>query len=367
MQDPNLKYLAALNNIFLYRPGIAKRVIEETGSAEAALKIVTDNPSQFGIKRSHSLSLKELLQNSGEEINWAIDKGIKIISYNHPQYPETLLECSDHPILLYCRGEMNLNQRKIISVVGTRRATSQGLINCEKIIEETANLTPDAVIVSGMAYGIDIAAHKAALKNKLETTAILATGLKEIYPVAHNKYASKIASKGALISEYPFIKEGFKYNFLRRNRIIAGICDVIIIVESAEKGGAIITAKLANSYSREVYALPGRVTDPMSSGCNRLISKNMARLFTSTPELLDEMQWLKKKSKKNNFNLKTLFSENSIQKEKILLALKSNNELDIDNIARLTSLPVKEISVAITELEIENRITGSPGGFYHLN
>jgi DNA processing protein len=218
-----------------------------------------------------------------------------------------------------------------------------------------------------MAYGVDIAAHKAALDNNLETAAILATGLKDIYPVAHTRYASRIASKGALISEYPFIKEGFKYNFLRRNRIIAGICEAIIVIESAEKGGAIITAKLANSYTREVYALPGRISDPMSKGCNKLISNNMARIFTSVSDMLEEMRWITKRGKKNNSGQQSLFTENSPQKEKILLALKSHNELNIDNIAHYTSLPVKEISAAITELEIENRISGSPGGLYSLN
>ncbi len=353
-------YTVALNRTLRYNSRAARELIEIAGSAKKVFGLNTKELKELFCKR---YSFFEALRNENnyreaeKEISWAQENDIKILCAfdKEGKYPAKLRECPDYPLILYVKGELIPENKKILSIVGTRRATPHGLINCRRIVEELADYCIDAIIVSGLAYGIDIEAHKAAIDNDIPTVAVLASGLDKIYPVSHTHTANRIIRKGALISEYPRGSESLKANFLQRNRIIAGISDATIVVESGENGGAMITASLAASYSREVFALPGRVGDEFSTGCNLLISRNIASIYISTLSLIESIGW---NIGRNEFkrNREPLFKGESKEKEKILLALGSDQDLDIDQLSKATGISISRISSLLLELELEGMI-----------
>lgn len=328
--------------------------------------------SRLGIRQEHEfdkMAREEALNLARKE--WAQIKphNIQPLFVLDEDYPEKLAEIDDAPVILYKLGEANLDSECMLSVVGTRKPTQYGLDFCYKLIDEIGDYFPEAVVVSGLAYGVDGAAHKKALEKGLVTIGVVAHGLNMIYPAAHRNLAKEIIRKGgALLSEYPFGTSPFKPHFLARNRIVAGISDVTVVVESNIKGGAMSTANYAFMYNREVMALPGRSSDDLSSGCNLLIRKNKAHLIECAADLIEVTGWrplnMPIDSKQRN-----LFPELEEDHKKVYEYLKYNNSepLPIDSLISHTGFPVPKLLSILGELEFDGIIMRHPGNRYSIS
>ncbi len=290
--------------------------------------------------------------------------GIRLFFYLDDDYPERLRQCEDSPVTFYCRGNVDLDAAMILSVVGTRNATRQGRELCRQIVEGLAERFPRLLIVSGLAYGIDITAHEAALASGLSTVAVLGHGLKTIYPSAHTGVARTMAVSGGLVTDFVSTTLPERNNFIRRNRVIAGLSDATLIVESAVKGGALITADIAASYNREVMAVPGRPGDKWSAGCNALIRCNKAALVERAADVEYLLGW--KAASLSGAGQPTLFSGMTENEMKITAALKEEESLTIDAIARMINMPVYKVSAILLQMELAGMITLYPGNVYRL-
>ena len=238
------------------------------------------------------LADRSLLERADRELEFAQDHQIRISWFLDDDYPKRLKECPDGPLLVYRRGDADLDARRTLAVVGTRRMTAYGKQQTEEILQGLAQVCPDILVVSGLAYGVDSCAHREALRNHLPTVGVLAHGMDRIYPTAHRQLAMEMLENGGgLLSEMPSGTEPFPMRFVQRNRIIAGLSDACLVVESADKGGSLLTAGMAQSYNREVMAIPGRLSDPVSKGCNQLIHKHVASMITSPEDILKLMDW----------------------------------------------------------------------------
>lgn len=302
-----------------------------------------------------------------EELKFAIDKKIDCICFHDSAYPQRLKECPDAPILLFFKGNVSLNRSRMISIVGTRHCTEYGKDICRNFIQELSSLCPDAVIVSGLAYGVDIQAHRRALECGLPTIGVLAHGLDQIYPRMHRDTAIQMMSQGGLLTEFMSRTNADKVNFVRRNRIVAGICDATIVVESAEKGGALITADIASSYHRDVFAFPGRVNDPYSQGCNHLIRDSKAGLIESAQEFVEAMGWpCSHQEEKNGKSCFELFPDLCEEEQRIVDCLRQHDKLQINMLTVATNLPVHKLSAFLFNLEMKGIIKQLSGGMYRL-
>jgi DNA processing protein len=368
MYPDDLLYDIALSKIFRYRVNIPVSIIDNLGSAKALFEMNREmlgeifNPGQVCI--DEILNHKNL-EEASAEIEWCREKGIRIHHRDDDDFPPKLRNCPDAPVVFFSFGNCSLNTEKIVSVVGTRLASSYGEKSCRKIIGELSQSGLKPVIASGLAFGIDITAHLAALDSGLDTIAVLANPLDRIYPVSHTSHARRIVKQGALITEFARGSESFKINFVQRNRLIAGIASATIVVESRARGGALITAELAHSYSREVFAVPGRISDLRSEGCNNLVAKNIATIYTSVDELLASLGWNREKPAGETDGRK-LFYEGDPDKEKILVALRLNPELNIDELHGITGQKIQELSARLLELEIEGYLCSLPGNRYSV-
>ena len=299
-----------------------------------------------------------------KEMEFCEQKNIRILTLDSQDYPIRLNECDDPPLVLFYKGNHSLNEKQVISVVGTRHITEYGKDICHNFISEIKNLLPDCVIVSGLAYGVDIHAHRACISSGLSTIGVLAHGLDRIYPSLHRATAIEMLNEGGLLSEYMSETNPDKGNFVRRNRIVAGMSDATIVVESAAKGGALITARLANDYNREVFAFPGRIGDPYSAGCLKLIKTHCAKLITCAHDLAENMGW----------NVKTtqppaqreLFPELTEEEEYIRKILENTDGLPINQIVVKSNLAYKEVSSALFELEMKGIVKAMAGGTFRL-
>lgn len=317
--------------------------------------------------RIDTLKKQEALMRARREIEFIFKHSIKTLFLTDDAYPLLLRETYDAPVMLFVLGNTDLNGQPIFNMVGTRRCTSYGTGFCRKFIGDMAAYYPDATVVSGLAYGIDSAAHQAALDNNLRTVAVLAHGLDMIYPPANRDLARAIVSSGgALVSEYPSGTRPFQRNFLDRNRIVAGLSELTFVVESDIKGGAINTANTAFSYSREVMALPGRMSDQTSAGCNMLIARNKAHIFTGNADLIELMRW-KIPTLPNIPVQRTLFPELEPDQAAIYEYLKKNPApQSIDSIHMALSIAMPALMSSLTELEFEGLITKLPGLRYEI-
>ncbi len=315
-----------------------------------------------------SRSIREkVLEQAQQEMIFLEKNNIRTVYFLDDDYPQRLKQCEDAPVIIYVQGDTCLDARKILSVVGTRRATSYGLDHCKKIIEGLARTYPDLLIVSGLAYGIDVCAHKAALKNGLQTVAVLGHGLHMIYPAIHRDVAKDIVKQGALVTEFSTIHIPDKRNFIARNRIIAGLADATLVAESGIKGGALITADLANSYNRDVFTLPGRISDPWSKGCNHLIKKNLAALVENDNDISYLLGW-ESESPSHQDIQKELFIDLNEEEQKLVDLLKEQGDLSIDQLAILAEYPVSKTSSILLNLEFAGLIKSFPGNIYrYLN
>lgn len=304
----------------------------------------------------------EALHHTEGEVDFMQRHAITPLFMLDENYPWRLLETPDPPMLLYMLGHTDLNAQKSISMVGTRAATPHGVAFCRKFVEDLAAACPDALVASGLAYGVDAASHSAAVEYGLPTVGVLAHGLQMIYPAAHRDLAKRIlASGGALLSEYPSGATPYRNRFLERNRIVAALSDVTIVVESEVKGGAMATARCADSYNRDVMAVPGRPTDKMSMGCNDLIRRNRASILTSVPDLLAQTGW-QSQAVKEETKEKTLFPELEGDNLKIYNCLVSREGAwQLDEIHRSTGIAVSVLMGLLSELEFDGIVARLPG------
>jgi DNA processing protein len=295
------------------------------------------------------------------EMDYINKNNISCCSYLEENYPDRLKYCIDGPVLLFSAGAINWNNKKIISIVGTRQVSAHGIDFCKKLIQDLAPLNP--IIVSGFAYGVDIVAHQTALENNLQTVAVLAHGLNQIYPKSHKKYVSKIEQKGGFITEFWSTSSPEKENFVKRNRIVAGISEATIVIESAEKGGSLITALLANDYNRDVFAVPGRTTDKFSQGCNNLIKTQRAHLLTSAADLIYILNWEIHNQEKQSIQKQLFVSLNEIE-QKIYDYLLAQGKTEIDQIALECDYPVFKTSSVLVNMELKGVIRPLPGKLF---
>ena len=263
-------------------------------------------------------------------------------------------------------GNTDLNAKRIVSIVGTRHASEYGKSVCENFITDLAKFAPDTLIVSGLAYGIDVCAHRAALKAGLPTIGVLAHGLDRIYPTAHRATAKQMLEKGGLLTEFMSGTEPFKQFFVQRNRVVAGLADATVVIESASKGGSLITASLAQGYDRECFAFPGRVNDQYSQGCNELVSRNRAALITSAYDFVEAMNWEVDTKKKSAEDLQTeLFPEMSDEESCVMTALRENSDgLQVNQMVVMLNIPINKLLPLLFEMEMKGYVKAVAGGRY---
>lgn len=368
MIDSSLRYKIGLSLIPGLGPINAKKIIAYLGSIEAVFtekKNLLTKIDGIGEILAAKIANSSVLDRADEEIEFIEKYNIKPFFYLDENYPYRLQQCEDAPLMFFMKGDVDLNQKKIISIVGTRKSTNYGVGLCDRLISEIKENGHEAIIVSGLAYGIDIAAHKAALKNNLQTVAVLGQGLDTVYPAMHRSYAHEIANSGALISEFLSGTNPDKHNFVRRNRIVAGLSDACIVIESALKGGSLISADIANSYNRDVFAFPGRISDPASAGCNYLIRTNKAALIESVKDLEYILGW-NKKAYKSKAVQQQLFVKLNEQEQEIIELIKEYGELDFDHISMKTKLPINKLSALLLGLEFGGFIKALPGKLFTL-
>jgi DNA processing protein len=347
MAEELLKYKIGIGLIPKIGPVLTRRLISYCGSAEA-----------------ESVFKNDVLKRAEKEIEFLEKHKVSALFYLDELYPERLRHCEDSPIVIFVRGNTNFNRPRVLSVVGTRNPTDYGKELCANLIEELAARHPDLLIVSGLAYGIDICAHKAALKHNLETAAILAHGLTVIYPAIHREAARQIVEQGALVTEFLHDEQPEPNNFVKRNRIIAGIADATVVVESGEQGGALITADIANSYSRDVFAFPGRTFDNYSRGCNRLIKTNRAALIEDARDVEYLMSWQPEETAAKVDMQKELFVDLSAEESALLKAVREDSGITIDQLSLQCDLPVSKVSAFLLNLEFHGLVKCLPGKIY---
>ncbi len=346
----------------------ARNLMQVIGDEEAIFKTDTrklETITRLSERIIQEIRNPEVMKRAERELAFVVKNKIQLLFFTDPLYPQRLTQCIDAPVLLYAKGKTDLNREKVISIVGTRNATKQGEDFCRDFIRDLSLKFPDIQIVSGLAYGIDICAHRAALQQGLSTVAVLGHGLDRIYPSLHRQTAVEMLEQGALLTEFPGNTNPDRHNFVKRNRIVAGMSDAVVVVESGEKGGSLTTADIANSYFREVFAVPGRTRDKMSSGCNRLISDNKALLLQSVDDLTAHMGW-EKEDKRDQPQQKELFIELSAEEEKVFNALNKTGSMQVNTLAIELNIPVSELFMTLLEMEMKNRVESLPGGVYRL-
>lgn len=350
-------------------PGIgnvtARNLIAYIGSVEGIFhekeKALLKIPG-VGEVNAQRVARQNVIDIAKREVDFILKNQIQTFFYLDADYPTRLKGCSDAPIILYFRGKANLNEQRIIAVVGTRNATNYGKELCDELIQGFSKQSYPLLVVSGLAYGIDVQAHKACLKYNIPTVGVFAHGLDTIYPALHAPVATKMLEKGGLLSDFPSQTKIDRQNFLRRNRIIAGLADATIVVESAERGGALNTAEIANSYNRDVFAFPGRSTDPYSRGTNNLIKMNKATLVENHADIEKGMSWDLRTSIPKAIQT-SLFVELNTEEQK-LYDLLIGGERFIDELTIETQLSMSKVSVLLFELELKGLVASLPGKMY---
>lgn len=318
--------------------------------------------------RTLNISWDSYLSWAENELKWCEKKKIRYLHASHPDYPQRLLNCTDAPIGLFYLGNTELNSPHIISIVGTRQSTHYGHDMIHRIICDMKRMVPDLLVVSGLAYGIDVCAHREALANGMNTVGVLAHGLDTMYPASHRNTAAEMVRQGGLLTEYPSQTRGDRQNFLRRNRIVAGIADCTIVAESMEHGGSLVTARIANDYGRDVFAFPGRVGDKASEGCNDLIRKNKAIMLTSAQDIVDALGWQTVQEEKaiRSQGIQTDLFPTLSGEQKIIVDALKDNDLQVNILTSKTGLHISRVNAILFELEMMGIVKPYAGGTYHL-
>ncbi len=313
--------------------------------------------------------LDEPLHRAEIELQWDLENGVMPLCMNDENYPQRLRQCDDAPLMLFYKGNINLNQRRVICVVGTRRNTVYGEDLIRRFMRELRQLCPQLLVISGLAYGVDIIAHRQALQNGYPTVGVLAHGVDYLYPARHKQTADEMVKKGGLLTEFLTQTNADKVNFIRRNRIVAGISDACVVVESAAHGGGLITASLARTYNREVFAFPGNVGSQYSEGCNNLIRDNVAGLISNADDFVKSMNWdddVKLQRAQQVGIERQLFPDLSTEERQVVSALKKHNDLQINMLSVQADIPIAHLTAILFSLEMKGVLKALPGGMYHL-
>ena len=348
--------------------GNARTLLKKLGSAAAVF-----TEKQQALEKIHGIShaiasaiqKPEILRRAEQELKFIEQNAIQTFFTGEANYPVRLGECQDAPVLFYFKGDTNLQTAKVLSIGGTRNATEYGKELLDSLIRDLAASFPDLLIVSGLAYGIDIYAHRKALQYNLPTVGVLAHGLDRIYPAVHRETAVRMLQQGGLLTDFPTGTNPDRQNFVCRNRIVAGLSDATLVVESADKGGSLITADIAFSYGRDVFAFPGRTTDRYSIGCNELIRQNKAGLISNANDLIMALCW-DVKNNQSNGQTSLIFTSESDEdlNNPVLLQLKNEGEMHMNQLAVSLNMPVHQLSAMLFELEMEGKIKSLPGNRY---
>ncbi|WET00660.1 DNA-processing protein DprA [Flavobacterium sp. YJ01] len=363
MNDQDLFNLLALLRVDGVGDIMGKKLLQSFGNASDIFK--AKNAQLAAVDGIGSVLLKNLrdktiFQKAESELEFIKKNKINVSYFQDQKYPEKLKHCFDAPILIFTAGNIDFEKKKMISIVGTRQITSYGTDFCRKLIEDLAPLDP--IIVSGFAYGVDIVAHQAAMDYNLQTIGVLAHGLNRIYPSSHKKYMARLEENGGFITEFWSDSNPDKEKFVRRNRIVAGMTEATIVIESADKGGSLITANMANDYNRDVFAVPGRVTDKYSQGCNNLIKTQKANVLTNAADLIYMLNWDIKENPKNI--QKQLFVELEPEEQKIYDFLQKNGKELLDVIAVQCDFPIYKMSAILLNMELKGLIRPLPGKLF---
>lgn len=362
-----------LSRIDRFHPAGLVELYNRLGSATAVIENrnnITDvipDASRYLIEGLQHIETAQ--KRAEEELQYDLQHNIHALTMADTRYPQRMLQCADAPLVLYYLGNADLNPRHSLNIVGTRRCTNYGKDIIAHFIGDLQQLCPDALIFSGLAYGIDICAHREALANDFETVAVLAHGLDEIYPRVHRSTAVEMLSQGGLLTEYMTHTEPFAKNFVSRNRIVAGCSDATVLIESAAKGGGLITCSIAQSYSREVFAFPGQIGAKYSEGCNNLIRDNGALLITSAADFVKAMGWDEgqrlQKARQKGIQ-PSLFPDLKPDEKAIFDALSKENDLQLNILTATTGIPVGRLSSVLFEMELKGIVKPLAGGIYHL-
>lgn len=359
-----LNYFSLAGMLELYRKvGSATLIMEHKNNLRDILPDASDK-------------LVNAIQNSDEarkraevELEYDLRYGIEPLTMNDERYPSRLKECDDAPLMLFYKGNANLNQQRVINIVGTRHCTPYGEDLIRRFITDLKQLCPQVLIVSGLAYGVDINAHRQALDKGYETVGVLAHGLDDLYPNRQKETALRMIEQGGLLTEFLTQTNADKINFVRRNRIVAGMSDACILIESMAHGGGLITCQISQSYNRDVFAFPGRIGDAYSEGCNNLIRDNGATLLTSAADFVKDMGWqddAKLMRAKQQGIERSLFPDLSPEEQSIVDVLSRNNDLQINMISVQSGIDISRLTVLLFQLEMKGLIRTLAGGMYHL-
>src|ERR1700744_1115330 len=349
-------------------PVLAKSLITHFGDAEQVFKAPKArflHISGFGERRANDLNLSSALSRAEEELRFIEKNNIDVIFYTDKTYPKRLKNCADGPILLYTKGNFDLNPRYVISIVGTRNATEYGKQLCRQLVEELQQY--NTLIVSGLAAGIDVCAHKESLKQNLPTIGVLGHGLDRIYPAQNRSTSEKMLENGGLITEFPSGTTPDRENFPQRNRIVAGMADATVVIEASIKGGALIAAEIANSYNRDVFAFPGRVDDEFSEGCNFLIRNNKAALLTCAADLAYSLGWEEGAPKPVREQLALPMDLSDDERLIFELIREHKQPLAIDDLSIKIKMPMSLLAMNLLNMEMQGYIRSLPGKTYTVN
>ena len=371
--DQEIFYTMALTRLTNFNYQQALELYKAVGSAQ----LLFEHRNEIGdIIKDASPRLVEALKDWNEpmrraeaEIRFMEEHRIRALTLTSDDYPQRLTECPDAPIIIYYTGNADLNQTRIISIIGTRRMTTYGEDLIRRFVRDLRQYCPEVLIVSGLAYGVDICAHRQALENGYPTVGVLAHGLDQIYPYRHRDTAAQMLNHGGLLTEFMTQTNADKPNFVRRNRIVAGIADATILIESGARGGGLITAEIAQSYARAVFAFPGNVGQPYSEGCNNLIRDNGAGLISNAEDFVKAMGWLDETRRQQAFAdgiERNLFPDLSPEEQQIVVLLQQTNDLQLNIITVKTGIPIGRLTALLFQLEMKGVVKPLAGGIYHL-
>jgi len=372
MEQQEIIYTIALTRIGYFSSTALLQLYRELGSATAIFEhrndirdIIPDVSTKLVEALHH---IEEPLKRAEIEMEYNLHHNIQALCLNDNRYPLRMRECTDAPLVVFYKGTADLNQQHIISIVGTRHCTPYGQDLIQRFIRDLRIYCPHILIVSGLAYGIDICAHRHALTNGFDTVAVLAHGLDDLYPSSHRETATQMINQGGLLTEFMTQTNADKMNFVKRNRIVAGMSDATILVESAAKGGGLITCSIAESYNRDVFAFPGRINDPYSEGCNNLIQRNGAALLTNAEEFIKNMGWQDtslQQAQKDGIE-RQLFPDLSSEELTIINTLQKNNDLQLNILSTQTGISIQHLTALLFSLEMKGAVRTLAGGICHL-
>lgn len=373
MNDNETRNAIALTRVNYFNLAGLAQLYRQLGSATAVIAHRNDLrevlPDASPRLQEAISNIEQHLKAADAEMEYNLRNGIRALALADDDYPQRLKNCDDAPLVLFYKGTASLNRARVINIVGTRHCTAYGQDLIRRFVSELKNLCPEVLIVSGLAYGVDINAHRQALANGLDTVGVLAHGLDYLYPTRHKQTANEMLTQGGLLTEFLTNTNADKLNFVRRNRIVAGISDACVLVESAAHGGGLITAAIARDYNRDVFAFPGPVGAPYSEGCNNLIRDHKAQLVSSAADFVHALGWetdLKRMQAKRQGIERQLFPQLSGEEQAVVQALQKLNDQPINQLSLTANIPISQLTVLLFQLEMKGILKLLAGGSYHL-